>query len=82
MAHRAEYIYQLFTVDPLSGQLQTAGLQTLDVDLNIDEIVPSIDDVKDAAAKFRGERKLPFITSVRNCSKLGVRLSCVGCMLP
>ena len=45
---------QLFTVDPLSGQLPTAGLQTLDADPPIDETAPSIGDVKEAVAKLRG----------------------------
>ena len=46
MARRAEYFEQLFTVDPPSGHLQTAGSQTLDADPPIDETAPSIGDVK------------------------------------
>ena len=41
-------------MDPPSGQLQTARLQTLDADPPIDETVPSIGDVKEAVAKLRG----------------------------
>ena len=41
-------------MDPPSGQHHTAGLQTLDADPPINEIVPSIVDVKEAAAKLRG----------------------------
>ena len=41
-ARWAEYFQQLFTVDPPSGQLQTAGLQTVDVDPRINETAPSI----------------------------------------
>ena len=54
MARWAEYFEQLFTVDPPSGQLQTAGLQTLNADPPIDVTAPSIDDVKEAVAKLRG----------------------------
>ena len=54
MARWVEYFEQMFTVDPFSGQLQTAGLQTLDADPPIDETAPSIDDVKEAVAKLRG----------------------------
>ena len=54
MARWAEYFEQLFTVDPPSGQLRTAGLQTLDADPPIDETAPSIGDVKEAVAKLRG----------------------------
>ena len=67
MAHWAEYFEQLFTVDPPSGQLQTAGLQTLDADPPIDETAPSIGDVKGV------ERQLASATSVRSCSKLEVK---------
>ena len=35
MARWVEYFEQLFTVDPPSGQLLTAGLQTLDADPHI-----------------------------------------------
>ena len=37
-------------VDPPSGQLRTAGLQTLDADPPIDETAPSIDDINEAVA--------------------------------
>ena len=74
MARWAEYFEQLFTVDPPSGQLQTAGLQTLDADPSIDETAPSISDVKEAVARQRGvERQVASVTSVRSCSKLGVK---------
>ena len=53
MARWADYFEQLFTVEPPGGQLQTAGLQTLDADPPIDETAPSIDDVKEAVAKLR-----------------------------
>ena len=54
MARWAEYFEQLFTVDPPSGQLQTAGLQMLDADPPIDETAPSIGNVNEAVAKLRG----------------------------
>ena len=50
MAHWAEYFEQLFTLEPPSGQLRTAGLQTLDADPPIDETAPSIGDVKEQLA--------------------------------
>ncbi|XP_045124381.1 uncharacterized protein K02A2.6-like [Portunus trituberculatus] len=53
MARWAEYFEQLFTIDPPSGQLQTAGLQILDADPSIDETAPYTDDVKEAVAKLR-----------------------------
>ena len=37
MVHLAEYLKQLFMVDPPSGQLQTAGLYMLDADLPTDK---------------------------------------------
>ena len=56
---------QLFTVDPPSGQLQSAGLQTLDVDPPIDETAPSIGDVKEAvAAKLRGGKAAAGICNI------------------
>ena len=54
MARWAEYFEQLFTVDPPSGQLWTAGLQMLDADLPIDKTAPSIGDVKETVAKAAG----------------------------
>ena len=50
----AEYFEQLFTVDPTCGQLQTAGLHTLDADPPIYKTAPSTDDVNDAVAKLEG----------------------------
>ena len=47
MSRRAEYSEQLFTMDPPSGQLQTAGVQTLDADPPIDETASSIGDPKE-----------------------------------
>ena len=44
----------LYILHPPSGQLRTAGLQTLDADPPIDETAPSIGDVKEAVAKLRG----------------------------
>ena len=51
-------------MDPPSGQLQTAGLQTLDADPPIDETAPSIGDVKKAVAKLRGGK----VASICNIS--------------
>ena len=51
---RWAHFKQLFAVDPPSGQLQSDQLQMLDDDPAIDETAPSIDDVKEAAAKLRG----------------------------
>ena len=53
MARWGEYFEQLFTVDAISGQLRTAGLQTLDADPPIDETAPSIGDVKETVANLR-----------------------------
>ena len=50
----AEYFEQLFTMDPPSGQVQTAGLQTLNADPPSEETAPSIEDVKRPVAKLRG----------------------------
>ena len=49
MVRWAEYFEHPFMVDPPSGQLHTAGLQTLDADPSIDETAPSI-DVKESVA--------------------------------
>ena len=54
-----KYFEQLFTVDSQSGQLRTAGLQTVDAD-------PPIDDVKEAVAKLR-DRKAPVHTKILKC---------------
>ena len=70
MVRWAEHFEQLFTVDPPSGQLQTVWLQMLDADPPIDVTAPSIGDVKEAVAKIR---QLASATSVRSCSKLGVK---------
>ena len=42
-----EYFREVFTVDPAGGQLQTAGLQTLNGDPPNDKTGNSIDDVKE-----------------------------------
>ena len=63
MARWAKYFEQLFTVDPTSEQLRTAGLQTLNVDPPIDKTAPFIDDVKAAVAKLRGG-KAPGICNI------------------
>ena len=38
---------------PPSGQLQTTGLQVVDADPSINKAAPSIDEVKEGAAKLR-----------------------------
>ncbi|XP_045104434.1 uncharacterized protein LOC123499968 [Portunus trituberculatus] len=43
----------------------------LDADPPIDEIAPFIHDVKEAVTKFRVEKQLAPVTSVRSCSKWG-----------
>ena len=50
----AEYFEQLFTMDTLSRQLLTAGLQMLDGDSPIDEPAHSTDYVKEDVEKLRG----------------------------
>ena len=55
-----KYFEHLFTVDSLSGQLRTAGLQTVDAD-------QPIDDAKEAEAKLRGGKALPVHTKVLKC---------------
>ena len=54
MAHWAEYFEQLLTVDPPSGQLQTAGIQSMAADTPIDETIPCIDEAKEACAQVNG----------------------------
>ena len=81
MVQCAEYFEQLFIVEHPSKQLRITGLQTLDADLPIDEIAPSIDDVKEAVSKLRVERHLTSVTSVWTCSKLGVKPRSAGCLL-
>ena len=50
---------------PPSGQLRTAGLQTLDADPPIDETAPSIGgDVKEAVAKLRGGKAAAGIYNI------------------
>ena len=74
MARWAEYFEQLFKVNPPSGQLQTTGLQMMDADPPINEVPPSIDEVKEAVTKLRGQnRQLAFVTSVQSCSNLEAR---------
>ena len=53
MVRWAAYVEQLFTVDPLRGQLQTGGLQMLGADTSIKETALSIDDVKKDVAKLK-----------------------------
>ena len=56
-----KYFEQLFTVDSQSGQLRTAGLQTVDAD-------PPTDDVKEAVAKLRGGKAPgPVHTKILKC---------------
>ena len=50
----AEYFEQLFKVNPLSGRLQTTGLQVMDADPSINKAAPSIDEAKETVAKLRG----------------------------
>ncbi|KAG0729261.1 Retrovirus-related Pol polyprotein from type-2 retrotransposable element R2DM [Chionoecetes opilio] len=54
MARWAEYLGQLFTVDPPTEQLHTTGLQAVDADPPIDETAPSLDEVREAVAKLKG----------------------------
>ena len=75
----AEYFEQLFTVDPLRRQLDTAGLQTLDADPPIDETAPSIGDVKEAVAKLRGGKAAGICSISAELLKAGGET--VGCML-
>ena len=53
-ARWAEYFEQLYTADPPTGQLQLAGLGTLDADPPIDVAVPSLAEVREAVARLRG----------------------------
>ena len=64
MVRWAVYFEQLFAVDPPSGQLQTARLQTLDADPPIDETAPSIGDGKEAVAKLRGGKAAAGIYNI------------------
>ena len=75
MVHWVEYFEQLFTVDPPSGQLQTAGFQMLDADPSIDESAPSIGNVKEAVAKLRGGK------AAGACNIRAELLKSVCCML-
>ena len=59
MFRELSYIQYCTIVDSQSGQLRTAGLQTVDAD-------PTIDDVKEAVAKLRG-RKAPVHTKILKC---------------
>ena len=56
IARWAEYFEQLFKVNPARGQFQITGFQMMDADPSINDIAPSIDEVKEAAAKLRGEK--------------------------
>ena len=47
-------------MDSQSGQLRTAGLQTVDAD-------QPIDDAKEAETKLRGGKALPVHTKVLKC---------------
>ncbi|KAG0725935.1 Retinol-binding protein pinta [Chionoecetes opilio] len=71
MARWAEYFGQLFTVDPPIEQLHTTGLRAVDADPPIDETAPILDEVREAVAKLRVERRLVSVISVRSSSKLG-----------
>ena len=73
MAHWAQDFEQLFKVNPSSGQLQTNGLQVVDVDLPINEAAPSIDEVKEAMPKLRGGKAAGICNIKENCSKLEAR---------
>ena len=75
MARCAEYFEQL--VDPPSGQLQTAGLQTLDAEPPINETAPSIDDGKEAVAMLRSGKA----AGICNISAELLKAGSVGCML-
>ena len=54
MARWAEYLEQLFKVNPPSGWLQTTGLQVMDADLPINEAAPSIVEFEESLTKLRG----------------------------
>ena len=53
MARWVESFEQLFKVNPPNRRLQTTGLYVMDADLSINEAVPSIDEVREAVARFR-----------------------------
>ena len=78
MACWAEYFEQLFTVDPPSKQLQTAGLQMLDADLSIDETAPSIGNVKEAVAKLKGGKPTDICNISAELLKAGVEAMICG----
>ena len=59
-------------MDPGSGQLRTAGLETLDADPPIDETALSIDDVKEAVAKVRSEKAAGICNISAELLKTGV----------
>ena len=54
MTRWAEYFEQLFKVNPPRGRLQSTGSQVMDADPPINQAVPSIDEVKEAVARWRG----------------------------
>ena len=60
-------------MDPLSGQIQTVGLKTLDADPLIDETAPSIGDVKEAVAKLRGGKAAGICNISAELLKGGVK---------
>ena len=64
MAHWTKYFEQLFKVNPLSGQLQTTGLQVMDADPPINQAAPSFDGVKEAVARLRGGKAAGTCISV------------------
>ena len=56
LARWPEYFRQLFMVDPLSGRLQTTGLQMAQPDPPINEAPPSLDEVREAVSKLKGRK--------------------------
>ena len=65
-------------VDFPSGQLQTTGLQMLDVDLPIDEIALFIDDVKDAVTKLRSGNEAGIYNTSAELLKAGGEVTICG----
>ena len=55
-ASLSEYFEQLFTVNCLSEQFQTTGLQVVDADPLINETVPCLDRIKEAVARLSGRK--------------------------
>ena len=50
--------------EPPSGHLEIAGLRVLNADQPINEAPPSLDEVREAVAKLRGEKQLDYAISV------------------